>query len=76
MKARWKWYIRVVGTEGYDRFVTKLDNETNFAHWDKGEKALSLSCKYAEYVCEGLNMNFHQSYLVKAPSYMEFVNER
>lgn len=74
--ARNKWNYFVGVYEGNDlKYVTEIDNKNRTAMWKAGENAKSFSMAMASDLCEGLNMNFIHSVVIKAPSYMEIKND-
>ena len=71
---RWNYLIGVyLGSELH--YVTDIDNATKRALWEAGKPAKKFNLRIAEDICEGLNMNMIHSVVIKAPSYMEIMNE-
>ena len=67
------YYYVVVQSEGQAKFVTKINNATKTALWDKDEKPLSIAKSYAEDLAYCLNLNFYPSFVLQ--SYYEIESQ-
>lgn len=73
-KSKYYYYVQVTQTwKGDDgnfyntkRYVTKLNNSTRTALWEKSEKPRAMSKSLAESVAEGLAMNGVSAQVVKS----------
>lgn len=71
-QSRWVWYIGVyINNELH--YVTSTNGSNAF--WEAGKPAKAFSMRTAEDICEGLNLNMIHSVVIKAPSYMQIMNE-
>ena len=64
MAAKKKHYYVLVITDAGPKFVTKISYGDKTAEWDYKEKPLEMNKSQAEDLALGLNLNFHQSYVV------------
>lgn len=64
MAAKKKHYYVLVITDEGPKFVTDICFGNRTAKWDYKEKPLELDKSRAEDLVLGLNLNFHQSYVV------------
>lgn len=62
-KQKNHYYVLVI-TEAGPKFVTKVNNVDHTAEWNYKEKPLELDKFWAEDLVLGLNLNFHQAYLI------------
>lgn len=72
---RWNYYIAIAQNGEDLKYVTAINNSTRTALWSAGEKALAIPKSVAESVAEALNMNFYPAVVIKAPAYIEFIND-
>ena len=63
MALKYFYYV-IVKSENQAIFVTKLDNATNHAYWDKNEKPLPLSKSYAEDLALCLTLNLFPAFVL------------
>ena len=45
--ARTQLNVLIACEDGQGKFVTKVDNTTKYAHWNKNEKPMAFSKQYA-----------------------------
>lgn len=62
-KKKNHYYVLVITNDG-PKFVTKVNYEDKTAEWNYKEKPLEMEKVWAEDLVLGLNLNFHQAYLV------------
>ena len=60
------FYYVVVQSEGQAKFVTKIDNSTKTALWNKDEKPLAIAKSYAEDLVFCLNLNFYPAFVLQS----------
>ena len=63
MAVKYFYYV-IVKSDNQAIFVTKIDNATNYAHWDKNEKPLPLTKSYAEDLAWCLPLNFFPAFVL------------
>ena len=59
-----KFYYVVVQSEGQAKFVTKVDHNTKYAHWEKDKKPQTLSKNIAEDLAYCLSLNLFPAYVL------------
>lgn len=62
---KYHYYVLVFSTSG-PVYVTSIDRDNKYAHWDKDKEPLEFSASYAEDLVMGLNMNFNSAVLIKS----------
>lgn len=65
MAKKYYYYVLVFLNTG-PTYVTSIDNNNKYAHWDKDKAPLEFSASYAEDLVMGLNMNFNSAVLIKS----------
>ena len=65
-KKKNHYYVLVISNQG-PIFVTSVNNANKTAMWNWEEKPKEFDKYYAEDLVLGLNLNFHQAYLVSHP---------
>ena len=65
MALKYFYYVLVL-SEGQAKFVTKINNNTKTALWDKKEKPLALAKSYAEDLAYCLNLNFYPAFVLQS----------
>lgn len=62
---KYHYYVLVFTNNG-PVYVTSLNRENKYAHWNKDEEPMEFSSTYAEDLVIGLNANFHNAVLIKS----------
>lgn len=65
MAKKYHYYVLVFSSTG-PVYVTSIDRNNEYAHWDKDKKPLEFSASYAEELVMGLNMNYNNAVLIKS----------
>ncbi|MBE5734723.1 MAG: hypothetical protein E7347_06765 [Clostridiales bacterium] len=60
------FYYVLVHSENNARFITKVDNKTKYAYWNKDEPPMLFAKSYAEDLAYCLNLNFHPAFVVES----------
>lgn len=71
MASKKNFYYVLVFEESCPVYVTKVNNSCRVAHWNKGEKPLSMCKTSAEDLAMGLNLNFSSAVVVWMPYEIE-----
>lgn len=71
-KNKYFYYV-VVQSEGQAKFVTKINNATKTALWEKDGKPLAIAKSYAEDLAFCLNLNGYPTFILQ--SYYEIENQ-
>lgn len=65
MAKKYHYYVLVFTSTG-PVYVTSINNNNKWAHWNKDKAPLDLSASYAEDLVLGLRCNFHNAVLIKS----------
>ena len=62
-----KYYYYVLVFSNYGPvYVTSIDNNNQYVHWDKDKEPLEVGASYGEDLVIGLNLNFNHAVLIKS----------
>lgn len=75
MSVKYSCYVGILQSGNFIKYVTRINNANRAAFWEDGKEALKMGVHAAEDLVFGLVMNGHQAVVVKAPAYMELVNQ-
>ena len=64
MKNKYYYYV-VVRSNNEARLVTKICEDTRYAHWDKDAAPISFAKTYAQDLAYCLNLNFYPAYVLQ-----------
>ena len=70
MAKKYYYYVLVFTNSG-PVYVTSIDRNNKYAHWDKDKEPLELGSSYAEDLALGLNLNFNHSVVIKSTRKIE-----
>lgn len=65
MKNKYYYYV-VVRSNNEARLVTKICEDTRYAHWDKDAAPISFAKTYAQDLAYCLNLNFYPAYVLQS----------
>ena len=65
--AKKNHYYVLVFTNAGPVYVTSINSNNKYAHWDKDKTPMEFSKSYAESLVMGLNLNFNSSVVVVSP---------
>ena len=71
MAKKKNYYYVLVFTNGGPVYVTSINSEHKYAHWDKDKAPLCFDRGRAEDLVFGLNLNFNSAVLVVSPMEIE-----
>ena len=64
-KNKYHYYV-VVCTDNQAKMVTKINNETKYAHWNVNDPPMEFSKSYAEDLAYCLNLNFTPAFVLQS----------
>ena len=73
MAVKYFYYV-IVKSDNQAIFVTKIDDTTNHAHWDKNEKPLPFTKSYAEDLAWCLTLNFFPAFVLMSAHELKKTN--
>ena len=65
-KKKKNYYYVLVFTDSGPVYLTSIDRENKYAHWDREKAPMELGSSYAEDLVFGLNLNLNSSVVVKS----------
>ena len=65
MAKKYYYYVLVFTNSG-PMYVTSIDRNSNYAHWDIDKEPIELGSSYAEDLAMGLNLNSNHSVVIKS----------